>query len=59
VHADETDLVIERVGGRLAVSEGPRDILAQTPVALLTGAATAPEPIKALVSRVADWEERQ
>jgi mannose-1-phosphate guanylyltransferase len=58
VHADEADLVIERIGGRLAVSEGPRDILAQTPVALLTGAAAAPEPIKALISRVADWEER-
>jgi hypothetical protein len=41
------------------VSEGPRDILAQTPVALLTGAAAAPEPVHALVRRVADWEERQ
>jgi mannose-1-phosphate guanylyltransferase len=59
VHADEADLVIERIGGRLAVSEGPRDILAQTPVALLTGAAAASEPIRALVNRVADWEERQ
>jgi mannose-1-phosphate guanylyltransferase len=59
VHADEADLVVERVGGRLAVSAGPRDILAQTPVALLTGAAAAPEPVHALVRRVADWEERQ
>ena len=58
-HADEADLVVERVGGRLAVSPGPRDILAQTPVALLTGAAAAPEPVEALVRRVAEWEERQ
>jgi mannose-1-phosphate guanylyltransferase len=58
-HADEADLVIERVGGRLAVSPGPRDILAQTPVALLTGAAAAPDPVEALVRRVAEWEERQ
>ena len=57
--ATEADLVVERVGGRLAVSEGPRDILAQSPVALLTGAAAAPEPVHALVSRVAEWEERQ
>ncbi|MGH2513266.1 MAG: sugar phosphate nucleotidyltransferase [Candidatus Limnocylindrales bacterium] len=59
VHADEADLVIERIGGRLVVSAGPRDILAQTPVALLTGAAAAPDPVHALVSRVAEWEERQ
>ena len=57
--ATEADLVVERIGGRLAVSEGPRDILAQSPVALLTGAAAAPEPVQALVSRVAEWEERQ
>lgn len=59
VHAEEADLVVERIGGRLAVSAGPRDILAQTPVALLTGAAAAPEPVEALVSRVAEWEDRQ
>ena len=58
-HAAEADLVIERVGGRLAVSTGPRDILAQSPVALLTGAAERPEPVEALVHRVAEWEERQ
>lgn len=56
---DEADLVVERVGGRLAVSAGPRDILAQSPVALLTGAAAAPDPVQALVARVAEWEERQ
>ena len=59
VHATEADLVIERIGGRLAVSGGERDILAQSPVALLAGAAADPEPIEALVKRVAEWEERQ
>ena len=58
-HAEEADLVIERHAGVLAVSAGPRDILAQSPVALLTGAAAAPEPVDALVGRVAEWEERQ
>ena len=57
--AGENDLVVERVGGRLAVSSGPRDILAQSPVALLAGAAAAPEPVEALVARVAEWEEQQ
>jgi mannose-1-phosphate guanylyltransferase len=57
--ATENDLVIERQGGRLALSSGPRDILAQSPVALLTGAAAAREPVETLVTRVAEWEERQ
>ncbi len=59
VKATESDLIVERIGGRLEVSAGPRDILAQSPVALLSGAATAPEPVERLVSRVAEWEERQ
>ncbi|MBI2781710.1 MAG: NTP transferase domain-containing protein [Chloroflexi bacterium] len=59
VSAGEADLVIERTGGRLVVGAGPRDILAQSPVALLTGAAANREPIDALVTRVAEWEERQ
>jgi mannose-1-phosphate guanylyltransferase len=58
-HAEDADLIVERIGGRLAVSAGPRDILAQSPVALLTGAAAAPEPVEALIERVAAWEERQ
>ena len=41
------------------LSSGPRDILAQSPVALLAGAAAAREPVEALVARVAEWEERQ
>jgi mannose-1-phosphate guanylyltransferase len=57
--AGEADMVVERVGGKIQVSTGPRDILAQSPVALLTGAAAAPEPVEALVRRVAEWEERQ
>jgi mannose-1-phosphate guanylyltransferase len=59
VTAREEDLVVERVAGRLIVSAGPRDILAQSPVALLTGAAESREPVDALVTRVAEWEERQ
>jgi mannose-1-phosphate guanylyltransferase len=58
-HAGPDDLVVERVAGRLAVSGGPRDILAQSPVGLLAGAAAAREPVDALVARVAEWEERQ
>jgi mannose-1-phosphate guanylyltransferase len=58
-HADDGDLVVERQGGVLAISAGPRDILAQSPVALLTGAAAQREPVDALISRVAAWEERQ
>jgi mannose-1-phosphate guanylyltransferase len=57
--AGPEDLVIERNGGRLALSGGPRDILAQSPVALLEGAAVSREPVEALVTRVAEWEERQ
>ena len=57
--ATADDLVIERHAGRLALSAGPRDILAQSPVALLEGAAARREPVEALVTRVAEWEERQ
>jgi mannose-1-phosphate guanylyltransferase len=57
-HAGEGDLVIERQAGRLAVTEGPRDILAPSPVALLTGAAARREPVDALIGRVAAWEDR-
>ena len=57
--AEAGDLVIERQAGTLAVSQGPRDILAQSPVALLTGAAASREPVEALVTRVAEWEDRQ
>jgi mannose-1-phosphate guanylyltransferase len=56
--ATADDLVVERQGGRLALSSGPRDILAPNPVALLAGAAAARAPVEALVTRVAEWEER-
>jgi mannose-1-phosphate guanylyltransferase len=56
--AEAEDLVIERSAGRLSVSGGPRDILAQGPIALLTGAAATREPVEALVTRVAEWEDR-
>ena len=59
VQAEAGDLVVERHAGKLAVSGGPRDILAQSPVALLAGAAEAREPVEALVTRVAEWEDRQ
>jgi mannose-1-phosphate guanylyltransferase len=58
-HAEESDLIVEREGGVLRVSSGPRDILALSPVALLAGAAANREPVDALISRVAAWEARQ
>ena len=58
-HAEAGDLVVERQAGILAISAGPRDILATSPVALLTGAAGKREPVDALISRVAAWEEQQ
>jgi len=57
--AEAADLAVERHDGRLAVSDGPRDILAPSPVALLEGAAARREPIDQLVARVAEWEDRQ
>jgi mannose-1-phosphate guanylyltransferase len=57
--AAEEDLVVERENGKLAVSAGPRDILAASPVALLEGAAADRTPVDELVGRVAEWEDRQ
>jgi mannose-1-phosphate guanylyltransferase len=56
--AYEADLVVERQNGTLVVSEGPRDILAPSPVALLEGAAADRGPVDQLVGRVAAWEDR-
>jgi mannose-1-phosphate guanylyltransferase len=56
--AGDDDLIIERVGGRLVISEGPRAILAPSPTALLTGAAAGREAVQALVDRVTAWEDR-
>jgi mannose-1-phosphate guanylyltransferase len=57
--ATDADLVVERQNGKLAVTEGPRDILAASPVALLEGAAAQRAPVDQLIGRVAEWEERQ
>jgi len=56
--AGEADLIVERIDGRIGVAAGPRAILAQTPVALLSGAADSRPQVEALVGRVAEWEGR-
>jgi mannose-1-phosphate guanylyltransferase len=56
--ATEDDLIVERVNGRLTVADGPRDILATAPTALLRGAAGSRPAVQQLVDRVASWEER-
>ncbi|HEX9550763.1 MAG TPA: sugar phosphate nucleotidyltransferase [Candidatus Limnocylindrales bacterium] len=56
--AGEGDLIVERVDGRLAVTPGPRGILASSPVALLRGAAAGRAAVEALIDRVTTWEDR-
>ncbi|MEW5990717.1 MAG: sugar phosphate nucleotidyltransferase [Chloroflexota bacterium] len=56
--ATDDDLIVERVDGRLAVSPGPRGILASSPVALLRGAAGGRAAVEALIDRVTSWEDR-
>jgi len=56
--ATEDDLIVERVSGRLAVSGGPRGILASTPTALLRNAAVERAAVEALIDRVTRWEDR-
>ena len=56
--AGDDDLIVERAGGRLAVVDGPRGILASAPTALLRGAAPGRAAVQALVDRVGRWEER-
>lgn len=56
--ASPDDLIVERVGGKLGVSAGPRAILASTPAALLSDAVTTRPQVEALVNRVAEWEGR-
>ena len=55
--AGPDDLIVERVDGRLAVTTGPRGILAPTPTALLRAAAPGREAVDALIDRVRRWEE--
>ena len=54
--AGSDDLVVERVDGRLVLTEGPRGILAQTPVALLAGARPARDVVAQLLDRAARQE---
>jgi mannose-1-phosphate guanylyltransferase len=49
--AGPDDLVVERVDGRLGLHDGPRGILAETPVALLSGAGPARDIVAALLDR--------
>jgi len=59
-HAGAEDLVIERIDGRLILSEGPREIQSTSPVALLSGAAAASRAeVETLLTRVTDWEMRR
>ena len=53
--AGPDDVLVERIDGRLAVTAGPRAILAPSPTALLTGAATTRSAVEALVDRVSRW----
>jgi len=57
-NAAEGDLVLERNGGRLVVSEGPRAVVGPSPSALLVGGASFRPQVDALVARVAAWEDR-
>lgn len=54
--AGADDLVVERVGGELALHDGPRSILAHTPVALLEGARPGREVVERLLERAARQE---
>ena len=54
--AGDDDLVVERVGGELALHDGPRSILAETPVALLAGARPGREVVERLLERAARQE---
>lgn len=56
--AGPEDLIVERLDGRLVLSEGPRGILAPTPSALFTGARAGRPILQALLDRVAAQETR-
>jgi mannose-1-phosphate guanylyltransferase len=57
--ASAADLIVERIDGRLDLSQGPRSILSQSPTALLSGAAAARGPVDSLIARVSEWEARR
>ena len=52
------DLVLESIDGRFVLSDGPRDILATTPAALLVGVGPARSTIERLLDRVEGREGR-
>ncbi len=54
--AGPDDLVVERLDGRLVLTDGPRGILARTPVALLAGARPARDIVVQLLDRAARQE---
>ena len=54
--AGAADLVVERVDGKLVLTEGPRGILGPTPVALLEGARPARDIVGQLLDRAARQE---
>jgi mannose-1-phosphate guanylyltransferase len=54
--AGPDDLTVERIDGRLVLGDGPRGILAATPVALLTGARPARDVVVQLLDRAARQE---
>jgi mannose-1-phosphate guanylyltransferase len=56
--AGTDDVIVRREDARLTVSAGPEDILASSPVALLSGARPNLDVVQALVARVAEWEVR-
>ena len=56
--AGPDDLLIERVDGRLVLRDGPRGILAGTPVALLEGARPTRDVVEQLLDRAARGETR-
>ena len=58
VEAGPDDLVVERIDGRLTLHDGPRGILATTPVAVLAGARPARDVVAALLHRVARQEAK-
>ncbi|HLA15889.1 MAG TPA: sugar phosphate nucleotidyltransferase [Candidatus Limnocylindrales bacterium] len=57
-HAGPADLAVERVDDRLILHDGPRDILATGPVAILEEAAPDRAIVEALISRTSAAEGR-
>jgi mannose-1-phosphate guanylyltransferase len=54
--AGPDDLIVRRDAGRLVLDTGPRDILAEGPIAILAGTAPDRAIVEALISRTAEAE---